>query len=78
MYAIDDLLPISALQHIAFCPRQCALIHIEQVWAENVLTVEGRIMHEHVHEEGAESRGNVRIERGVALRSPAAGTYREG
>jgi len=42
---------LSALQHYTFCPRQCALIHVEQAWAENRLTAEGRIMHEHVHEE---------------------------
>jgi len=42
MYSIDDLMPLSALQHIAFCERQCALIYTEQVWAENRLTVEGR------------------------------------
>ena len=41
MYTEDDLIPISALQHLAFCERQCALIHIEQQWAENRLTVEG-------------------------------------
>lgn len=69
MYSDDDLIQLSALQHYAFCPRQCALIHVEQVWSENLLTAEGRIMHEHVHEEGNESRGDVRIERGVALRS---------
>lgn len=69
MYNIDDLIQLSSLQHYAFCPRQCALIHVEQVWAENRLTAEGRIMHEHVHEEGDESRGNVRIERGASLRS---------
>jgi CRISPR-associated exonuclease Cas4 len=68
-YSEDDLIQLSSLQHYAFCPRQCALIHIEQAWAENRLTAEGRIMHEHVHEEGNESRGDVRIERGVALRS---------
>jgi len=68
-YFEDDLIQLSALQHFAFCPRQCALIHVEQVWQENRLTAEGRIMHEHVHEEGNESRGDVRIERGVALRS---------
>jgi CRISPR-associated exonuclease Cas4 len=65
----DDMIQLSALQHYAFCPRQCALIHVEQVWAENRLTAEGRIMHEHVHEEGNESRGDVRIERGASLRS---------
>lgn len=68
-YSEYDLIQLSALQHYAFCPRQCALIHVEQVWAENRLTAEGRIMHEHVHEEGDESRGNVRIERGASLRS---------
>ena len=69
MYNIDDLIQLSSLQHYAFCPRQCALIHVEQAWAENRLTAEGRIMHEHVHEEGDESRGDVRIERGASLRS---------
>ena len=69
MFDIDDLIQLSALQHMDFCPRQCALIHVEQTWSENRLTAEGRIMHEHVHEEGRESRGDVRIERGVALRS---------
>ncbi len=69
MYAEDDLLPLSALQHLIFCERQCALIHIEQAWDENRFTAEGRIMHERVHEIGEESRGDVRIVRGVALRS---------
>jgi len=73
MYLEDDLLPISALQHLLFCERQCALIHIEQVWDENRFTAEGRLMHERVHEEGGESRGGVRIERGVALRSLGLG-----
>ena len=68
-YDEDDLIMISALQHYVFCPRQCALIHIEQVWQESGLTAEGRIMHEKVHEEGNESRGPVRIARGVPLRS---------
>ena len=69
MYTEDDLLPLSALQHLIFCERQCALIHIEQAWSENLFTAEGRIMHERVHEEGSESRGAIRIERGVPLRS---------
>ena len=69
MYAIDDLLMISALQHYAFCPRQCALIHIEQIWTESGRTAEGRIMHERVHDESRESRGDVRIDYGVSLRS---------
>jgi CRISPR-associated exonuclease Cas4 len=68
-YHEDDLIQLSSLQHMVFCPRQCALIHIEQVWAENRQTAEGRIMHERVHEENRESRGNLRIEYGVPLRS---------
>lgn len=45
------------------------MIHIEQIWEENRLTAEGRIMHEDVHKEGVENRKNVRIERGIPLRS---------
>ena len=65
----QELIPISALSQYAYCPRRCALIHIEQIWSENRFTAEGRIMHEHVHEEGGESRGNCRTEHGVSLRS---------
>ncbi|MBN2301396.1 MAG: Dna2/Cas4 domain-containing protein, partial [Lentisphaerae bacterium] len=68
-YEEDDLLPISALQHFVFCERQCALIHVEQVWDENRLTVEGRILHDHVHEAENETRGDVRVARGLRLRS---------
>jgi len=65
----DDLIMISALTHYSFCPRRCALVHIEQSWTENRLTAEGRIMHERVHEEDSVSRGKVRIDYGVPLRS---------
>ncbi len=68
-YSEDDLVMISALQHLIFCPRQCALIHIEQQWMENRLTAEGRILHERVHSAGSESRGKVRIEFDVPIRS---------
>ncbi len=69
MYSEEDLIQLSALQHFVFCPRQCALIHIEQIWFENQFTAEGRIMHEDVHEEGSENRKEVLIERGIPLRS---------
>ncbi len=69
MFSEDELLPLSALQHLMFCERQCALIHIEQIWSENRLTVEGRNLHSKVHEAGDESRGDVRIVRGLRLRS---------
>jgi CRISPR-associated exonuclease Cas4 len=68
-FAEDELLPLSALQHLLFCERQCALIHVEQLWAENRLTVEGRHLHEKVDGGTRETRGDVRISRGVPLRS---------
>ena len=69
-YAEADLLPISALQHLIYCPRQCALIHNEQQWAENRLTVEAQQLHDKAHDHGqAESRPGVRITRGIRLRS---------
>lgn len=72
-YAEEDFLPISALQHLLFCERQCALIHIEGLWAENRLTVEGRYLHAKAHEGGDATRGAVRIVRGLALRSRRLG-----
>lgn len=69
MYSEDDLIQLSALQHLVFCERQCALIHIEQLWSENVLTAEGRIMHDKVDTANRESRGSIRIEYGVPMRS---------
>lgn len=69
MYTEDDLIPLSALQHLIFCERQCALIHIEQAWAENLFTAEGRIMHERVHTEERASKGKIRIEYSMSLRS---------
>jgi CRISPR-associated exonuclease Cas4 len=65
----NDLQPISALQHLIFCPRQWALIHLEQVWMENVLTVEGKQMHEKVDEPDCERRPGIRIARALRLRS---------
>jgi CRISPR-associated exonuclease Cas4 len=63
------LASLSALQHLAFCARQCGLIHLEDAWAENALTAEGRVLHERVDNSPGETRRGVRIARGVALRS---------
>jgi CRISPR-associated exonuclease Cas4 len=57
------------LQHLLFCERQCALIHIEGVWAENRLTVEGRHLHDKADSGRGERRSGIRIARSVALRS---------
>src|SRR3990172_9283865 len=64
-----ELIPISALNQYVYCPRRCALIHIDQLWDENLFTAEGRIMHEKVDTANRESRGNVRIEYGIPMRS---------
>lgn len=69
MFPEDQLLAISALQHWLFCPRQCALIHVEQAWAENRFTAEGRVLHEKAHDGPDETRDGVRITRGMAVRS---------
>ena len=71
--AEDALIPLSALQHHLFCPRQCALIHLEQLWAEDAATAEGRLLHERVDAGSAESRPAMRTTRGLALRSLALG-----
>lgn len=70
---MNDLLPISALQHYAYCPRQFALIHVEQVWVENHFTAEGRIVHERVDSGERETRGELHYERGVSIVSHSLG-----
>jgi CRISPR-associated exonuclease Cas4 len=67
------LVNISALQHFSFCHRQCALIHLEQVWQENYLTAHGRQLHERVDNGEPETRKGVRFERGVVVTAPILG-----
>lgn len=69
----DNPIPLSALQHFLFCPRQCALIHLERAWAENALTAEGRLAHEAVHAPKGERRQGVKVVTGMPLRSAALG-----
>lgn len=65
----DDLRPISALQHLLYCPRQCALIHLEQLWAENVSTTEGKHLHEKADRGRPQQVADVRVTRGLMIRS---------
>lgn len=60
---------LSALQHYAFCSRQCALLHTEMIWLENGLTAEGRLLHENVHAEDSYMRDGVKIVTNLELRS---------
>jgi len=64
---VEDYLPISGLQHLMFCERQCALIHVEQAWSENILTAEGRVLHESAHTPGVENRPGVKISRSLRI-----------
>lgn len=77
-YVEDDLLPISALQHLLFCPRQCALIHVEQLWVENALTVEGQRLYRRADAGGTAERrrrAGVRVARAVPLWSFRLGLF---
>ena len=70
-----ESVPISALQHWLFCPRQCALIHVERLWAENVFTAEGRVLHRRAESGENERRGEVKILRGVEIASRRHGLH---
>ena len=72
---MDDLLPLSALQHYLYCPRQCALIHLEGVWEENRFTAEGRLLHRRVDAGLPGARGGVAEDRSVPVRSERLGLY---
>jgi hypothetical protein len=69
VYSDEDLLPLSALQHFLFCERQCALIHIEQVWTENLYTIEGELLHKRAHSGSREARPGKKTEFGMPIRS---------
>lgn len=69
----DWLIPLSALQHYVYCPRQCALIHIERLWTENYWTAQGRVLHQKTDEGKAEQRVGLRIERSVDVVSHRLG-----
>lgn len=68
-----QMIPLSALQHYAFCPRQCALIHNEQAWAENYLTAQGQALHERVDSGEPETRKSTRFERTVHVSAEKLG-----
>jgi len=70
----EDLLPLSGLQHFAFCRRQWALIHLEQQWQENLRTVEGGLLHRRAHDGAArERRSDTLILRGLQVVSHQLG-----
>lgn len=68
-----DPIPLSALQHWCYCPRQCALIHIDRVFADNLFTLRGQAVHHQVDQPGLETRAGVRVERALPVWSERLG-----
>lgn len=68
-----EVVMISALQHHSYCPRQCALIHVEKVFDENLYTLRGRRVHERTHDPESALEEGVRVERGLPLFSERLG-----
>lgn len=75
MYSDEELLPLSGLQHLLYCERQWALIHIEQSWAESADTMRGMFFHARVDTPGYSSARGVRSERRVHVASKTLGLY---
>ncbi len=69
----EDPVPLSALQHWAYCPRQCGLIHLEQAFDDNLHTLRGQAVHRQVDDPGMEIRRGLRVERALPVWSDALG-----
>jgi len=69
LFSEEDLLPISALADLVYCERRAALHHLESIWEDNLFTMEGTLLHERASEYETEVRGDIRIVRGLRLRS---------
>lgn len=65
--AETDPIPLSALQHWVYCPRQCGLIHLEQAFTDNIHTARGQAVHHLVDTPGYEIKSGVRVERALPL-----------
>ncbi len=68
-----DPIPLSALQHWAYCPRQCGLIHLEQAFDDNLHTQRGQAVHALVDQPGMELRKGLRVERALPVWHDALG-----
>src|SRR3546814_19783393 len=69
----EALIPLSALQHYLYCPRQCALIHVERIWTESIHTAEGRLLHQRSDNPGVEQRHGVRTATAMPLKHATFG-----
>lgn len=73
MFTEEEVVQVAALEHYSYCPRQCGLIHLEQVWDENVLTLRSAVVHDRAHTPGYETRPGLRVERSLTLWSDRLG-----
>lgn len=73
MYTPSDFIQLAALQHYLYCPRQCALIHLEQIWTENTYTAEGHLLHAKADSGQSETRGDIKTVTGLLLCSHRLG-----
>ncbi|MBF4510322.1 MAG: CRISPR-associated protein Cas4 [Aeromicrobium sp.] len=73
MFTEEEIVPVSAIEHYSYCPRQCGLIHVEGVFTDNVLTLRGDRIHENVHEAHCSYRAGRRCEYGMTLWSDDLG-----
>lgn len=71
----DELLPISALNHVLYCERRAALIHVDGVWVANAHTTAGDLLHERVDSAEETNRPGIRVVRTLVLRSQKLGLY---
>jgi len=78
MYSDDQLIQLSGIQHISFCKRQFMLIHAEHCWTENILTAQGRVLHDNAHDPYfSEKRKNLLITRAMPIVSYSLGLIGE-
>ncbi len=69
----EQYFPLSAINHYSFCPRRCALVHLEQAWEENIFTASGKVLHEKTDAGDSESRRDHRIVRSLRISSSSLG-----
>lgn len=62
-----DPIMISALAHYSYCPRRCALIHVEHLFDENLFTLRGTRLHERADQPTTRSERGVRVERALPI-----------
>jgi CRISPR-associated exonuclease Cas4 len=73
MIETADPIMLSALQHFSYCPRQCALIHLEQTFDDKVHTARGNSVHKQVDDPGYDVKHGVRVERALPVYSDKYG-----